>query len=77
MFGLQGFADCDGDGCKAQELLKIGLVPNAILMFDLKALVPTGWYAVTEHAVIKVYCPSCWAKKEAEHKKSKLKVVLP
>lgn len=76
MFGLQGFADCDGDDCGASELLKIGLVPGNLLMFDIKQLTPKKWrverISPTE---LKLYCPECSAKRDAEAKKPKLSVV--
>jgi hypothetical protein len=75
MFGLQGFADCDGEGCKAQELLKVGLVPNTLLMFDVKALTPKHWRFELINGELRLFCPACSAKRDEEAKRPKLKVV--
>ena len=75
MFGLQGFADCDGEDCEAQDLLKIGLIPNNLLLFDIKQLTPKHWRVELINGVHKLFCPVCSAKRDAEAKKPKLSVV--
>ena len=76
MFGLQGFADCDGEGCDASDLLKIGLVPGNMLMFNVTQLTPKGWRVErTSMTELKLYCPECVVKRNAEAKRPKLSVV--
>lgn len=75
MFGLQGFADCDGEDCEVSELLKIGLVPSHLLSFDVQLLTPEGWQAQIKGGVYKLYCPECVKKQQQEAKRCKLSVV--
>ncbi len=76
MFSLQGFADCQGEDCEAQELLKIGLVPGNLLIFDIKKLTPKYWRVERmPDGTHKLFCPKCSDKRDAEAKKPKLSVV--
>ena len=75
MFGLHGFAMCDGEDCKVEDLLKIGLVPGSLLTFSLEAMTPSGWQVHNEVGGTKLYCPACVKKQQAEAKRSRLSVV--
>lgn len=75
MFGLTGFAQCDGEGCTEEHVLKIGLAPNSMLYFDVKQLTPEGWQVQLTNDGPKLYCPACVEKQAKTVQRKKLSVV--
>ena len=75
MFGLMGFARCDGEGCEEEHVLKIGFSTNSMLYFDAKQLTPAGWQTHFTQEGLKLYCPACCEKQAKTAQRKKLTVV--